>query len=385
MNQKSLLLSGLVALLLMQFFSLKAQTQYTTDQPYMEIVSSENTGKWQLNLIIPSKDKKTAWIDLNDNGKYDQGEEKVPAYGQLFKPNRSSYKLRIYGKFTLFYCSLNNLTSVDVSHNESLEQLSCDQNNLTALDISQNPNLKKLYCNTNKIEGTLDCTHSPQLEELYCFDNKFRDIRLSGLAKLKELWCNRCQLETLDLTDCKALTQLICFTNEIKTITLSSAPNLQKVHCHDNRMSREAMEQMMQALPTHDQIAGEAFVIDSEAPSEENHCTDVAVQALSAKNWKVYDFKAGANGGYNPYAGESTQTTELFAIGSIRCTPLATTWRVQLPTRLVGQIIRIIDLNGTLHMQQPALGEYTELDRSGLAIGFYLLCVGDQVIKITNP
>lgn len=380
MNQKSFLFSTLGTLLLMQVFSLKAQTQYTTDQPYMEVVSSENTGKWQFNFVITSENKKTAWIDLNDNGQYDKGEEKITAYG-LHKANRTTHKLRVYGKFTLFYCSLNNLTSIDVSHNEGLEHLSCDQNSLTSLDISKNPNLKKLYCNTNQLYGTLDCTHSPLLEEIYCFDNKLQEIKLTGLSKLKDFFCNRCQLKSLDLTGCTSLVNLICFANEIASIALSPAPGLRQLHCHDNRMSREAMAQMMQALPTLEGTSGEAFVIDSEAATEGNHCTDVSVKSLSAKNWKVYDYKAGE---WSLYAGESTEAVELPESGLLHCSVLPNVWRIQLPSYLIGQSIRVVDLCGKLRLLQTACNETIELDSSSWGPGCYVLCVGNRSIKVVT-
>jgi Leucine-rich repeat (LRR) protein len=48
-------------------------------------------------------------------------------------------------------CSFNQLTSLDVSQNTALTQLSCYYNQLTSLDVSQNTALDGLACWQNQL------------------------------------------------------------------------------------------------------------------------------------------------------------------------------------------------------------------------------------------
>ena len=50
-------------------------------------------------------------------------------------------------------CSVNELTTLDVSKNTALENLNCRSNQLTALDVSKNTALNVLTCCGNQISG----------------------------------------------------------------------------------------------------------------------------------------------------------------------------------------------------------------------------------------
>ena len=49
------------------------------------------------------------------------------------------------------YCDHNQLTSLDVSKNVALRELSCYDNQLTSLDVSKNAALEILWCYDNKL------------------------------------------------------------------------------------------------------------------------------------------------------------------------------------------------------------------------------------------
>ena len=53
----------------------------------------------------------------------------------------------------MLWCNVNQLTSLDLSHNTALRFLCCDYNQLTALDLSHNTALTELYCTYNRISG----------------------------------------------------------------------------------------------------------------------------------------------------------------------------------------------------------------------------------------
>ncbi|MBR2540198.1 MAG: hypothetical protein IKE85_05140 [Mogibacterium sp.] len=68
------------------------------------------------------------------------------------------------------YCTYNKLSSLDVSHNPTLEIINVCGNKLSYLDVSHNPALKSLGCEYNNL-SSLDVSHNPALEALTCFGN----------------------------------------------------------------------------------------------------------------------------------------------------------------------------------------------------------------------
>ena len=62
-------------------------------------------------------------------------------------------------------CSFNQLTTLDVSNNTSLLELSCYTNQLSALDVSNNTALEYLECGQNQL-STLDVSNNTALQML---------------------------------------------------------------------------------------------------------------------------------------------------------------------------------------------------------------------------
>ena len=73
------------------------------------------------------------------------------------------------------FCDDNQLSSIDVSQNDTLLFLSCNNNQLTSLDLSQNSYLKYLYCNENQITN-LDVSQNSVLYSLRCNDNQLTTL-----------------------------------------------------------------------------------------------------------------------------------------------------------------------------------------------------------------
>ena len=75
------------------------------------------------------------------------------------------------------YFRKTNLTSLDVSKNIALAELTCYENKLTSLDVSKNTALTELNCSGNQIIS-LDISKNVALTRLYningvCFSMKF--------------------------------------------------------------------------------------------------------------------------------------------------------------------------------------------------------------------
>lgn len=91
-----------------------------------------NTGDiyWTIDALVP--DRAGVWIDLNNNGQKDNGEDNI-LFGEMKKYITESNTITIYGKITMFECSDNQQTSVktlNVSNNQSLKELACYGNEI---------------------------------------------------------------------------------------------------------------------------------------------------------------------------------------------------------------------------------------------------------------
>lgn len=97
-------------------------------------------------------------------------------------------------------CSyINNLGSLDVSHNTSLESLICRDNNLSSLDVSHNTALKELDCGMNKL-SSLDVSHNTALVQLDCSSNNLSSLDVRNSTALEYLNCSDNNLGKLYLS-----------------------------------------------------------------------------------------------------------------------------------------------------------------------------------------
>ena len=210
------------------------------------------------------------------------------------------------------------LTTLDLSQNPELNYLSCDGNELTTLDITQNPKLYFLRCYGNKL-AALDLTKASELESLECYDNQLTALDVTQNPALKTLDCQNNQIaaldvtkntklesmncggnpiKTLDLSQNTALKHLYCWGNQLTTLDLSNNPALTDLACHQNMIKGEAMDALIESLPTiTDQFLGNWHVIYSEG--EQNVITTTQVEAALAKGWKPMYFDSY----WKPYEG----------------------------------------------------------------------------------
>lgn len=189
---------------------------------------------------------------------------------------------------TYLDCSRNQLTVLDVSKNTKLEQLWCNKNQLTTLDVSRNTILQSLYCHNNQLtaldvsgyrifrlrceDNQLTTLNASNVGYLYCNDNQLTDLNISGCSEvycqnnqltdlvisgdtgmdIRVLWCYNNQLTTLDVSECTKLRQLKCFNNQLTTLNISGCTGLEELSCYNNQIKGEAMDNLINSLPTHD-------------------------------------------------------------------------------------------------------------------------------------
>ena len=155
--------------------------------------------------------------------------------------------MTVYGDIIGFDCSSNgaNLTSLDVSHNTQLTELSCYSNRLTDLDVSKNTALKRLFCELNR-------------------------------------------LSSLDISKNAALMVLNCHNNSLNSLDISKNTQLETLYCSDNNFTTATLDDIYCALPDR---TGKSYgwIQPVYNSSSSNHATVLATNAQNAitKNWKV--------------------------------------------------------------------------------------------------
>ena len=137
---------------------------------------------------------------------------------------------------TKLVCKNNQLTELDVSHNQKLEILDCGENQITKLDLSRNPELIELSCYENKLE-TLDVSSNTKLEKLYCRTNAMTELKVDKNTELKELFCGKNKLTELDVSRNTKLKELSCWDNLLTKLDLSNNIDLIILRCGNNKIT----------------------------------------------------------------------------------------------------------------------------------------------------
>lgn len=151
----------------------------------------------------------------------------------------------------LLNCSSNQLTELDVSQNTALTQLDCSDNSLTELEVSQNTALEALYCNNNQLTE-LDVRQNTALLRLGCSNNPLTGLDVSYNTALTQLNCSNIQLAELDVSHNTALETLYCSNNQLTALDVSQNTALGVLDCSGNQINGGNMEVLVASLPTVD-------------------------------------------------------------------------------------------------------------------------------------
>ena len=133
-------------------------------------------------------------------------------------------------------CSLNSLTTLDVSALTKLDSLSCSENALTKLNVSGLTNLTYLDCTFNSL-ATLDVSALTSLTSLDCYRNELTKLDVSNLTLLTKLDCDYNQLKALNVSNLTHLTILDCSDNQLKELNVSNLTHLTDLDCSENQLT----------------------------------------------------------------------------------------------------------------------------------------------------
>ena len=174
----------------------------------------------------------------------------------------------------LLNCSSNQLTELDVSQNTALTQLDCSDNSLTELEVSQNTALIYLRCSNNPLTG-LDVSYNTALTQLYCSNIQLAELDVSHNTALGGLDCSNNSLTELDVSQNTAMDVFECYNNQLTELDVSQNTALGYLNCSGNQINGGNMEVLVASLPT----------VDVDYWGEKNW----TVYGLIDDDWQEYD------------------------------------------------------------------------------------------------
>ncbi|WP_430411394.1 DUF7619 domain-containing protein [Kordia sp.] len=132
-------------------------------------------------------------------------------------------------------CQNNQITSLDLSNNLSLEDVIVFGNQLTSLNLGNNTIVSSLICSSNQLTS-LDLSNNTNLVTVTATYNQLTSLNLTNLSLLENLRVSYNQFSNLDLSPNVNLGVLECDSNQLTNLNLSSNPNIYALFIRNNQL-----------------------------------------------------------------------------------------------------------------------------------------------------
>ncbi len=141
--------------------------------------------------------------------------EGIQNFSSLFSldcDNNNLVTLNLYQNNSLntLYCRYNNLNELIL--NDSIRYLRCDYNNLGSLDLSTTTEIIEIFAKFNSFNA-LDLTETINLKELSLGNNSLESIHVSHISSLERIWVDNNLIESIDLSQNPSLDLVIANSN----------------------------------------------------------------------------------------------------------------------------------------------------------------------------
>ena len=274
------------------------------DTHYIVLTTQKAVGeKISLTINAAEEDKAGVWLDLNGNGKWDEGIDQKPTffYGDY---TLKAQTFRIYGKVNSIDCSNNELTALDISHNPALTKLFAYNNNLPS--IAHLDQLKELgidthtllasslpqgltYLTINETDSaplsTIDTSPFTELKTLNVYCKSLKSLDLSNNKRLLILYISNTGLTELDLSHQPNLYTLYVSRTPLTKLNVAGNRALKYVELNLTQEGKglqgEALMDFLKQLPTREK-GKEGRIALSPAQA-----TEAVKNYLASKFWKV--------------------------------------------------------------------------------------------------
>jgi len=208
-------------------------------------------------VFLTIKSSGNAWIDLNNNGIKDAGEEleKDISYAE-YSPENNNFT--IYGEVYDFDCSMEgDVKKITVKGHQTLKKLNCGNTGIEMMDLS-------------------DCT---ALEEFSVKEIPFSLLIMDNCPNLKKVHVFFNTIASLDFSGCPKVEEILCFYNQLTSIKLGNVQNLKTINISGNLLDETALNRLYEELPKV--TSGEIHIGNN--PGAENSNVSIAKN----KGWTV--------------------------------------------------------------------------------------------------
>ena len=277
------------------------------DTHYIVLTTDKAVGeKVKLGINAAEEDQAGVWLDLNGNGKWDEGIDQKPTmFFRDIEYTLQAQTFKIYGKVSTLNCESNQLIGLDISHNAALTALHAERNDLPS--IAQLAHLERLSIDTHTLKnsqlpqgltylyvketepiarGTIDTSLLTELETLVVNDCKsIKSLDLRSNNKLESLNLENTGLTELDLSHQPNLRELYAPKTPFTKINIAGNRALQYVRIQltyeGKGLQGEALMDFLKQLPTKEaNNKGSIYLSPAQA-------TDAVKNYLASKHWKV--------------------------------------------------------------------------------------------------
>lgn len=342
-----------------------------------------------------------AWIDLNGNKKFDEGEyiDDTDRLG-LRKITLTNETNTIYGELIHIIMEDCMLSGFEFKGQKSIEEINLSSNlifgllefkdmpKLTSISLSGNqldelrfencPELSFLGAGRNSLTQ-IDVNMLPKLEQLYVYNNQLEELSLEGLQNLSYLDVTSNKIRRLTLENLPMLAEAFLGSNAIEDCHIEGCSSLGRVTATQNGLVKDKMDRFIENLPDRSgKQAGVFFVLNHrDLPNETNSCTKKQVDAAKSKNWLVRltngeDYEGSDDNGLLDIAAEGAiyydRETESLVV-------------ITIPA-LIGAELRVFNEGGQLVYADRIHDAQETVDLSHLPQGVYLVLAGDVSYKI---
>ena len=146
-------------------------------------------------------------------------------------------------------------------------------------------------------DETLDGSEIASAKYLNLEDKGIRSLKgIEYFSDAVSLYCYNNLLTELDLSQNKSLTDLYCFNNQLTSLILSNNNLLSTLSIYQNRIKGEAMDALIESLPT----VSNGIILAVYSEGEQNSMTFAQVAAAKAKGWTP---KYGEGYSWSEYSG----------------------------------------------------------------------------------
>ena len=274
------------------------------DTHYIVLTTQKVVGeKISLTINAAEADEAGVWLDLNGNGKWDEGiDQKITKFSENIKYTLQAQMFRIYGEVWHLDCQNNQLTAIDISHNPALTRLLVQGNNLPS--IAHLEQLKRLSIDSHTLLAsslpkgltflrvkettpltTIDTSPFTELKTLNVYCKSLKSLDLSNNTKLQTLNIANTGLTELDLSHQPQLEDLYADSTPLTKLNAAGNKALEYVEV---RLSYEgkglqgtALMDFLKQLPTRGK-GKEGKIVLKRAQA-----TDAVKNYLASKFWKV--------------------------------------------------------------------------------------------------